>query len=256
MSLLDGHVAVVTGGSSGIGRGIALAYAEEGADVVVCDIREDPKEGGAPTHEKIEADTDSSSTYVELDVTDPAAFEAAMDAAEAFGGVDVMVNNAGIWRPEEFLDVTEDEFQGMMDINLKGVYFGAQAAARRMVESGGGSIINVSSVNGIFGNGNYPSYSASKGAVRTLSYSLAHGLGGDGVRVNAIHPGAIKTKIGPEGAAETSEEQMAQLTAMIPLGRQGEPDDVAGVAVFLASDLSKYVTGESIVVDGGWTSWR
>ncbi|WP_430639301.1 SDR family oxidoreductase [Haloferax volcanii] len=256
MSLLDGRVAVVTGGSSGIGRGIALAYAEAGADAVVCDIREEPKEGGAPTHEQIEADTDSSATYVELDVTDPAAFEAAMDAAEAFGGVDVMVNNAGIWRPEEFLEVTEAEFQGMLDINLKGVYFGAQAAATRMVESGGGSIINVSSVNGIFGNGNYPSYSASKGAVRTLSYSLAHGLGGDGVRVNTIHPGAIKTKIGHEGAEETGEEQTAQLTAMIPLGRQGEPDDVAGVAVFLASDLSKYVTGESIVVDGGWTSWR
>ncbi|ELZ91545.1 short-chain family oxidoreductase [Haloferax mucosum ATCC BAA-1512] len=255
MSLLDGHVAVVTGGSSGIGRGISLAYAEAGADVVVCDIREEPKEGGRPTHETIESETDASATYVELDVTNPAAFEDAMDAAEAFGGVDVMVNNAGIWRPEEFLEVTEDEFQQMMDINLKGVYFGAQAAAKRMVETSGGSIINVSSVNGIFGNGGYPSYTASKGAVRTLSYSLAHGLGEHGIRVNAVHPGAIKTKIGPE-EMETSDEQTAQLEQMIPLGRQGEPDDVAGVAVFLASDLSKYVTGESLVVDGGWTSWR
>ncbi|KAB1191905.1 glucose 1-dehydrogenase [Haloferax sp. MBLA0076] len=256
MSLLEGRVAVVTGGSSGIGRGIALAYAEEGADVVVCDIREDPKEGGRPTYVKIEEDTDQSATYVELDVTDPAAFEDAMDAAEAFGGVDIMVNNAGIWRPEDFLEVTEGEFQQMMDINLKGVYFGAQAAAKRMVERGGGSIINVSSINGIYGNGGYPTYSASKGAVRTLSYSLAHGLGGQGIRVNAIHPGAINTKIGPEDAEATTEEQMEQLKAMIPLGRQGEPDDVAGVAVFLASDLGKYVTGESIVVDGGWTSWR
>ncbi|WP_411962936.1 SDR family oxidoreductase [Haloferax sp. YSMS24] len=256
MTLLEDHVAVVTGGSSGIGRGIALAFAEHGADVVVCDIREDPKEDGRPTHEKIEADTDSSATFVELDVTDVDAFETAMDAADEFGGVDIMVNNAGIWRPEEFLDVSEDDFQQMMDINLKGVYFGSQAAANRMVANGGGSIINISSINGIYGNGGYPTYSASKGAVRTLSYSLAHGLGGQGIRVNAIHPGAINTKIGPEDAEATSEEQMEQLKAMIPLGRQGEPDDVAGVAVFLASDLGKYVTGESIVVDGGWTSWR
>ncbi|WP_410765166.1 SDR family oxidoreductase [Haloferax sp. DFSO60] len=259
MTLLEGRVAVVTGGSSGIGRGISLAYAEEGADVVVCDIREDPKEGGRPTHVKIEEDTDASATYVELDVTSPAAFEDAMDAADEFGGVDIMVNNAGIWRPEDFLEVTEEEFQQMIDINLKGVYFGAQAAAKRMVESGSGSIINVSSVNGIYGNGGYPSYSASKGAVRTLSYSLAHGLGGQGVRVNAIHPGAIATKIGPEDMEvdeEQAAQQMEQLKQLIPLGRQGQPDDVAGVAVFLASDLAKYVTGESIVVDGGWTSWR
>ncbi|KAB1188906.1 MULTISPECIES: SDR family oxidoreductase [Haloferax] len=255
MTLLEGRVAVVTGGSSGIGRGISLAFAEQGADVVVCDVREDPKEGGLPTHEKIESDTDASATYVELDVTDPSAFENAMDAAEAFGGVDIMVNNAGVWWPEDFLTVTEDEFQRMMDINVKGVYFGAQAAAGRMSQGGGGSIINISSVNGIYGNGGYPTYTATKGAVRTLTYSLAHGLGERDIRVNAIHPGAINTKIGPEDM-ETSEEQMAQLEAMIPLGRRGEPDDVAGVAVFLASDLAKYVTGESIVVDGGWTSWR
>ena len=256
MSLLTDQAAVVTGGSSGIGRGIALEFARQGADVVVADVREEPKEEGDPTHEVIEAETDREATFVECDVTAVADLEAAVEAAEEFGGIDVMVNNAGIWRPEEFLEVTEEEYEQLMDINTKGTYFGCQVAAERMVESGGGSIINLSSINGIFGNGGHPTYSVSKGGIALLTYSLAHGLGGEGIRVNAIHPGAINTNIGPEDTEQTSDEQAAQLRQMIPLGRQGEPEDIAGAAVFLASDLAGYVTGESLVVDGGWTSWR
>jgi NAD(P)-dependent dehydrogenase (short-subunit alcohol dehydrogenase family) len=256
MSLLTDEAAVVTGGSSGIGRGIALEFARQGADVVVADVREEPKEDGDPTHEVIEAETDREATFVDCDVTAVADLEAAVEAADAFGGIDVMVNNAGIWRPEEFLDVTEEEYEQLMDINMKGVYFGCQAAAQRLVENGGGSIVNVSSVNGIYGNGGFPTYTVSKGGIRLLTYSLAHGLGGEGVRVNAVHPGAINTEIGPEEAEQTSEEQQEQLRQMIPLGRQGEPEDIAGAAVFLASDLGSYVTGASLVVDGGWTTWR
>mgnify|MGYP000235864592 CR=1 FL=1 len=256
MALLTDRTAVVTGGSSGIGRGIALELARQGADVVVADVREEPKEEGAPTHEAIAGETDREATFVHCDVSSVSDLEAAVDAAEEFGGVDIMVNNAGIWRPEDFFEVTEDEYEQLMDINMKGTYFGCQVAARRMVENGGGSIINLSSINGLFGNGGHPTYSVSKGGIALLTYSLAHGLGGEGIRVNAIHPGAINTKIGPEDAEATSEEQMEQLKAMIPLGRQGEPEDIAGAAVFLASDLGSYVTGESLVVDGGWTSWR
>ena len=262
MTLLEERVAIVTGGSSGIGRGICLAFADHGADVVVADVREEPKEGGRPTHECIAEDTDAHAEFVECDVTELRDLEAAVEAAEAFGGVNVMVNNAGIWHGEDFLEVTEADYRRMMDVNLEGAYFGAQAAIRRMVENGdGGSVINMSSVAGLFGNGNWPTYAASKGGLTMLTYSLAHGFGDQGIRVNAVHPGGIQTTIGSEeGDAgqdpEAAAEQQRQFTAMVPVGRYGQPEDVAGAAVFLASDLASYVTGESLVVDGGWTSWR
>jgi NAD(P)-dependent dehydrogenase (short-subunit alcohol dehydrogenase family) len=258
MSLLDGKTAVVTGGSSGIGRGIARGFAEHGAKaVVVADVREEPKEGGPPTHELLEEETDASSVFVECDVTNRSDLTEALEAAEAAGGIDVMVNNAGIWRAEEFFDVTEESYQRMMDINLKGAYFGSQIAAERLVEGDGGSIINISSIAGLFGNGDWPTYSASKGGLTMLTYSLAHKLGEHGVRVNAIHPGGIQTMIGGEPTdPEAAAEQAEQFTQMVPLGRYGQPEDIAGAATFLASDLSDYVTGESLVVDGGWTSWR
>ena len=258
MLLLDGKTAVVTGGSSGIGRGIARGFAEHGAEaVVVADVREEPKEGGLPTHELLEEETDASSVFVECDVTDRSDLTEALEAAEAAGGIDVMVNNAGIWRAEEFFDVTEESYQRMMDINLKGAYFGSQIAAERLVEGDGGSIINISSIAGLFGNGDWPTYSASKGGLTMLTYSLAHKLGEHGVRVNAIHPGGIETMIGGEPTdPEAAAEQSQQFTQMVPLGRYGQPEDIAGAATFLASDLAGYVTGESLVVDGGWTSWR
>ncbi len=255
MSLLEDRVSVITGGSSGIGRGIALAFAERGTDVVVADVREAPKEGGTPTHETIEAETDRRAVFVDCDVTDVEDLYTAVEVAEELGGIDVMVNNAGIWRPEEFLEVSESEYQQVMEVNAKGTYFGSQAAAQRMVDTGGGSIINLSSVHGIYGNGGHPTYTVSKGGVSLLTYSLAHRLGDAGIRVNAIHPGAIDTEIGPEDL-EGTDEQMQQLLQMIPLERQGTPADVAGVAVFLASDLAAYVSGTSVVVDGGWTAWR
>lgn len=255
MGLLDDRVAVVTGGSSGIGRGIARSFADHGADaVVVADVREDPKEGGRPTHRVVEEDTDASGVFVQCDVSNVDDFEPVMDAAEAFGGVNVMVNNAGIWRPEEFLDVTEESYRRMLDINLTGAYFGSQAAVVRMLEGDGGSIVNISSIAGLFGNGGWPTYAASKGGLTLLTYSLAHRFGGDGIRVNAIHPGGIATMIGGEGEADP--EQTQAFLQDVPLGRYGQPADVAGAVTFLASDLAGYVTGESLVVDGGWTSWR
>ena len=254
MALLSDTAAVVTGGASGIGRGIAIEYAKHGADVVVADVREEPKEEGAPTHEVIEEETDRQATYIHCDVTSVEDLEAAVDAADAFGGIDVMVNNAGIWRPEDFLEVTEEAYAELIDINLKGVYFGSQAAAKRMIDGDGGSIINVSSVNGLYGNGGYPSYTASKGGVRMLTRSLAHGLGEHDIRVNTIFPGAIDTEIGPEDF--DTEGTIDQLLQMVPLGRQGKPVDIAGPAIFLASDLAAYTTGAELVVDGGWTCWR
>lgn len=250
--LLPEKTAVVTGASSGIGRAIALAFADEGANVVVADVREDPREGGQPTHEHITDETDAQATYVECDVTDVEAIETAMDAADDLGGVDVLVNNAGIFRPESFLDVTPEEYDHLMDVNVKGAFFMSQRAARRMVESGGGSIVNVSSIAGIQGDGGYVTYCTSKGAVRLLTYALADALGPEGIRVNAIHPGAIETAMFDD--AGMTDEALEGFAAANPSRRVGQPKDIANAALFLASDMGSYVNGESLVVDGGDTA--
>jgi len=252
--LLEDSTAVITGGSSGLGRAIALAFAREGADVVVADIREEPREGGTPTHELVEQESDRQSMFVECDVTDLDQLEAAVETADEFGGVDVMVNNAGIFRAEEFLEVDPDAFQQMMDINVRGVYFGSQFAGRKMVESGGGSIINLSSVAGLEGTGPYVTYCTSKGAVRLMTYALASALGPEGIRANAIHPGLIETKMTTEDVPILGTEEGEQYMQTIPSRRAGQPEDVADAACFLASDMADYVNGESLVVDGGMTS--
>jgi NAD(P)-dependent dehydrogenase (short-subunit alcohol dehydrogenase family) len=230
---------------------MALAFAREGADVVIADIHADPREGGTPTHELVMEETDRQATFVECDVTNIDDLTAAIEAADEFGGVDIMVNNAGIFRGEDFLEVTEAEFDQLMDINVKGVFFGAQAAAKRMTESGGGSIINISSVAGLRGSGPYVTYNTSKGAVKLLTYALAANLGPAGIRVNAIHPGLIETAMTTEDVPIFGTEQEEAFIETIPSRRAGTPEDVAGVAVFLASGLSDYVNGESVVVDGG-----
>ncbi len=162
--LLDGQVAVVTGGASGIGRAICRRVAESGAKaVVVADVSAEPREGGTSTQELIEAETSAAARFVACDVSRVADVQGAVRAADDFGGVDLMVNAAGIFRKHNFLEVTEEEYDEMMSINVKGVYFGAQAAARAMVSQGGGSIVNISSVGGLSGAAEFPTYSASKG---------------------------------------------------------------------------------------------
>lgn len=252
--LLDGKTAVVTGGASGNGRAIARTYAAHGCDVVIADIQVEPREGGTPTHEVIENETTQRATFIDCDVTDNDALAAAVDAADAFGGIDVMVNNAGVYRTETFTEVTEADYRALMDINVKGVFFGAQLAARRMLENGGGSIINMSSIAGIHGSRQSPTYSASKGAVRLLTYALAADLGDDGIRVNAIHPGVIETTMTTEDVPLIGGDHTDRFRSMIPQGRFGTPNDVADAALFLASDLAGYVNGESLVVDGGMTT--
>jgi NAD(P)-dependent dehydrogenase (short-subunit alcohol dehydrogenase family) len=252
--LLDGKAAVVTGAASGIGRGIATRYAEAGADVVVADIREEPRGGGTPTHERIESETDARATRVDCDVSEVADIESAVEAAEEFGGIDVMVNNAGYSRDEDFLEVEESAYEDMLSVNVKGTFFGAQRAARRMVGNGGGSVINVSSAEGLQGVGGHPTYGTSKGAVRLLTYALADELTADGVRVNAIHPGLIETKMTTEDTPIIGTDQEEEFRGKIADDRVGQPEDIGDAAVFLASDLADYVTGESLVVDGGMTS--
>ena len=252
MALLTGKTAVITGGASGNGRAIAESFAEHGAAVVIADIQSEPRQGGTPTHEMI-TEQGGDATFVQCDVTEYDDCVAAVEAAEEFGGIDVMVNNAGIVGPQgPLVELDFEEYRQLMDINLTGVFHGAKAAALKMIEHGnGGSIINMSSVAGMNGYGGITPYSATKGGTRLFSYALANELGPDGIRVNAVHPGVIETAMTVEDQPVVGTEEGEQLKQMIPLRRFGEPEDVAGVCVFLASDLSSYVSAESIVVDGG-----
>lgn len=254
-ALLGGKTAVVTGAASGIGRAIARRFAAEGADVVVADVREAPREEGDPTHEAIESGTDASAAFVSCDVTDVGDVDAAVDAADEFGGVDVMVNNAGIVGPQgPITDVEPEAYRRLLRVNLDGVFFGSRAAAARMAESDGGSIVNVSSIAGIRGYENLTPYCASKGGVRSLTYALAEELGPDGIRVNVIHPGVIETAMTAEDVPIVGTETGEAMRRSIPLRTFGTPDDVANAALFLASELSEFVTAESLVVDGGVTN--
>ncbi|WP_255169091.1 SDR family oxidoreductase [Natrononativus amylolyticus] len=251
--LLSDRTAVVTGAASGIGREIAHTYARHGASVVVADVQEAPREEGTPTHEWIADETGADTRFVECDVTDRADLEASVDAADEFGGLDVMVNNAGIVGPvAPIQEIDREEYDRLRSINLDGVYFGCQVAADRLLERGeGGSIINMSSAAGMVGYPNISPYNVAKGGVRLLTYGLAAELGPHGVRVNAIHPGVIETEMTRSDFPIVGTEEGEETMETIPLRRFGTPEDVASVATFLASDLASYVTAESIVVDGG-----
>lgn len=248
---LDGKVAVVTGGSSAIGRAVAIRFAEAGAAaVVVADLQEHPREGGDPTHEVIRA-AGGKAEFVRTNVTNPADLHHAIEVADAFGGVDVLVNNAGLLRAARLLDMTEADYDAVLNVNLKGVFFACQAAARSMVAANRrGVIVNLSSIGGLQGVPGISAYCAAKGAVRTLSYSLAKELGPRGIRVCALHPGVIDTSMtrvdvpvptGADGAAGRD----------VVLRRLGTPEDVAGAALFLVSDEASFITGSSLTVDGG-----
>ncbi|GAB7093771.1 SDR family oxidoreductase [Halolamina litorea] len=256
MSLLDGRTAVVTGGASGIGRGIALAFADHGADVVVADLRERPRRGGDPTHEAAR-ERGVEARYVDCDVSDPADVDRVFAAAAALGGLDVWVNNAGVFattdptEPAEAADGDAAAVSGVFDVNVRGTYDCTARAGRRIAEAGGGSVINVGSTSGIRGgaDGAIAAYCASKAAIHQLTRSFARAFGDAGVRVNAVAPGAVDTAL----ARDRTESELAALEAEVPVGRIGHPDDVAGACVFLASGLAAYVSGEVLVVDGGLT---
>jgi len=247
---LQGKTALVTGGSSGNGRAIARRFAEEGANITVADVREDPRMGGEPTHDLIESEG-GNAQFVHCDVSSIEDLHAAVDATvEAFGSLDVMVNNAGVERQKPLGEVTDEDYEWLMDINLKGVFFGSQAAVKVMREQeDGGSIINMSSIGGIRGLENSSLYCTSKGGVTNLTRELAVEQGKHDIRVNALNPGFIETAMTMEDG-----DTAGGILDQTPLGRAGQPDEVADAALFLASDESSFVTGHNLVMDGGFTA--
>jgi NAD(P)-dependent dehydrogenase (short-subunit alcohol dehydrogenase family) len=248
---LAGRAVVVTGGASGNGRAIALACARHGARVVIADRREDPREGGTPTHQLI-GESGGEATFVRCDVTVPADLEGAVAACDAWGGIDVMVANAGILRTRALLELDEADYSTIMDVNVKGVLFSAQAAARRMTARGRGVIVIVASIAGLRGTGGYSLYNASKGAVRLLTASLADELGPFGVRVVGVSPGIIDTHMNVHDDPLIGTPSGERYLDLIPLRRWGRPEEVAEAVAFLASDRASYVSGASLVIDGGY----
>jgi NAD(P)-dependent dehydrogenase (short-subunit alcohol dehydrogenase family) len=255
--LLAGRVVVVTGGSSGNGRAIALAAAEHGARaVIVADLQRDPREGGRPVVEEIADRGTTASRFVHCDVSDARSVDEAVACATEFGGIDVMVNNAGIVGPTStVVDFDDAEFDRVLDVNLKGCFYGCRAAARVMVERGHGSIVNISSVAAVMASNSSSAYSASKAGVQLLTATLAAEVGPAGVRANAVLPGIIRTHM-TAGADRslTVGAAAVRMREIIPVRRVGEPHEVAGAVVYLASDLASFVNGSSLIVDGGMLS--
>jgi NAD(P)-dependent dehydrogenase (short-subunit alcohol dehydrogenase family) len=252
MLLLDGQVAIVTGGASGNGRAIARAFAREGARVIVADLTEVPREGGETTVALIEAETLGRARFLRCDVTKIEDIQGVVDEAEAWGGLSVMVNNAGILKKEPILDATEVMFHRMIDVNVKSVFFGCQAAARVMVPRKRGVILNMCSIAGMRGTGGFSHYNLTKGAVRLLTYALADELGPHGIRVNNVAPGIMATMMNVEDDPVIGTAQGESYLPMIPARRWGTPEEVASACVYLASDMASYVTGITHVIDGGY----
>ncbi|MGN9910270.1 SDR family NAD(P)-dependent oxidoreductase [Phytohabitans sp. LJ34] len=254
---LEGKAALVTGASRGIGRAIALGLAAAGADVAVnyhvpgtAEFGHDNAGDAAAVVREAEA-LGRRAVAVEADVSDSAAVTAMVTAAAgALGGLDILVNSAGICPFHDFLTMPEELWDRVQGVNLKGAFLCSQAAARVMVEQGrGGRIISVSSISALVGGALQAHYTPTKAGIHSLMQSLAISLGPHGITCNSILPGAIATDINKDDWSDPAKR--AYLDQRIPLGRFGEPNDLAGPAVFLASDAARYVTGASLLVDGG-----
>jgi len=239
---LASRVCIVTGGAQGIGEACIRRFAREGAKVVIADI--DDARGAALASEL-------GGLYVHCDVGEKAQVDALVaQTMAAHGRIDVLVNNAGIFKAADFLDVTEADFDAVLRINLKGSFLVGQAVAREMAKLGKGSIVNMSSVNAVLTIPTLSSYNVSKGGINQLTRVMALALADKGVRVNAVAPGTIATELAYK-AVLTSDEAKAKIMSRTPMKRLGEPSEVADTVAFLASEAASYITGEIVVIDGG-----
>ncbi len=242
---LSGRVAAVTGANTGIGRGIAEALARAGADIAAIG-RSDPQETLATVQS-----LGRRGTWVNADLGSKPDYAAIVgEVVSTLGGLHVLVNNAGIIRRNNAIDFTEADWDAVLDVNLKAVFFLSQAAARHMIPNGGGRIINIASMLSFQGGIRVPSYTASKSGVAGLTRLLANEWASSGIGVNAIAPGYFATN--NTAALQADAKRNAEILARIPAGRWGNPEDLGGAAVFLASDAANYVHGITLPVDGGW----
>jgi glucose 1-dehydrogenase len=240
---LKDKVALVTGAAQGIGLACAQAFSREGARVMVSDVNEERGRASAAA---------LGAGFVRCDVSRKAEVTAAVAAAvEEFGRLDILVANAGIVHAAEFLDLEEADFERVLSVNLKGIFLAGQAAARQMVkQGGGGAIINMSSVNAVMAIPNQVPYVVSKGGINQLTKVMALSLAPHRIRVNGIGPGTILTELA-KTAVLGNKEAERKILSRTPLGRMGEPAEIASVAVFLASDDASYLTGQTLYPDGG-----
>ncbi len=244
---LGGRVVVITGAAQGIGAACARRLVGDGAAVALWDMADEP--GRALVGELNAAG--ARALYQHCNVAVKAEVNAALAATLAhFGRVDGLVNNAGIFKAAPFLDITEADWDAVLDVNLKGSFLVGQAVARELAKQGRGAIVNMSSVNGTLAIPTIASYNASKGAINQLTRVMALALADQGVRVNAVAPGTIATELA-KAAVLTSDEAKARIMSRTPMKRLGEPGEIADVVAFLLSDASSFVTGEIVVVDGG-----
>ena len=254
---LEGRVAIVTGAASGIGKAIACRFATEGAHVVVNDLEEEPIGGGPSTRETI-AELGGTSSFVKADVSRWDDVDNLIgQTVERQGRLDIIVNNAALFNATTILETTEDEWDRLMNVNLRGVFLCCKRAIIQMLDQPlqdevRGRIINISSQQGLVGAPGFFAYAVSKGGVANLTRSLAVDYGARGVLVNAVAPGRIITHTHPE---DTQEQSLAVATSRTPFDRLGRPEDVAGAALFLASQDATFVSGVNLLVDGGWTAW-
>ena len=239
---LKDRVCIVTGGAQGIGEACARRFAREGAVAVIADV--DSARGQAVAAEL-------GGLFVACDVGDKAQVDTLVaQTVLKFGRIDVLVNNAGIFKAADFLDVSEADFDAVLRVNLKGSFLAGQAVAREMAKAGKGAIVNMSSVNGVLAIPNIASYNVSKGGINQLTRVMALALADKGIRVNAVAPGTIATELAAK-AVLTSEEAKRRIMSRTPMKRLGEPSEIADAVAWLASDAASYVTGEIVVVDGG-----
>ena len=258
MDRVKGKVALVTGGRRGLGKAIAILLAREGAQVVITDRKD---EGAQAVVQEIER-AGGEAIFVRQDVTNEEDWRLAIDTTvRRFGRLDVLVNNAGVGEGKDIEAITLEEWRWVMSVNLDGAFLGTKHAIQAMKRTGGGSIINMSSIEGMVGDSRMAAYDASKGGLRTLTKSAALHCAkrGYGVRVNTVHPGFIDTEMvrgflkahAKDGDVEAARKALERLH---PVGHLGEPDDVAYAVLYLASDESKFATGSELVIDGGYTA--
>lgn len=241
MGRLHGKIALVTGGGQGIGRGITDRFVEEGATVIVAQ-RSQPK------------DLPSAATFHQTDLSDTSSIKALFNwTKNQHSQVDILVNNAGVMFEKTVEEMSEADWDAMMNVNLKAPFLLMKEIVPTMREAGGGSIINIGSIEGIASNPGHAAYSASKGGIHGLTHAIAIDHGADGIRCNAIAPGWIRSELSDTyvNSMPDPDRINAELKVMHPVGRLGEPADIGNMAVFLGSDESSFVTGQTFVVDGG-----